>query len=123
MNSSRSIGALTPHETGRSACGYGSARNKIRSTTLNTAVEAPIPSASVRTATTVKPGFFASVRIPYRKSWMRFVITHRSVVRAIPIFDCRFSIRQATNCFRRLSRGEHDSNQFVGLVDDACQEL
>src|SRR6185295_4854502 len=29
---------------------------------------APIPNASVRTATTVKPGLFASVRQPYRKS-------------------------------------------------------
>src|SRR5713101_3488904 len=29
---------------------------------------APIPKANVRTATTVKPGLFASVRQPYRKS-------------------------------------------------------
>ena len=29
---------------------------------------APIPKASVRTATTVKPGVFASVRQPYRRS-------------------------------------------------------
>src|SRR5437588_9827694 len=90
MNSSCSIGAVTPQETKRSAWGYGSARNKRRSTTLNTAVVAPIPSASVMTATAVKPGFFANVRIPYRKSWRRVVITHRSVVRAIA--DFRLSI-------------------------------
>ena len=38
------------------------------STTLKIAVFAPMPSASVTTATIVKPGFFASIRIPYRKS-------------------------------------------------------
>jgi hypothetical protein len=31
---------------------------------LKIAVFAPIPSASVRTATTLKPGFFRNMRIP-----------------------------------------------------------
>ena len=38
-------------------------------TTLNTAVLAPMPSASVSTATAVKPGFFASMRRPNFRSW------------------------------------------------------
>src|SRR2546430_1966518 len=37
---------------------------------LNTAVFAPIPSASVRMATAVKPGDFASWRSTYRRSFM-----------------------------------------------------
>jgi hypothetical protein len=32
------------------------------------AVFAPMPSASVRTATTVKPGCANSIRMPYRQS-------------------------------------------------------
>ena len=36
--------------------------------TLNITALAATPSASVRTATVVKPGFFASILIPYRKS-------------------------------------------------------
>ena len=48
--------------TNRSAWGNGSERNKTPSTTLNTAVLAPMPSASVSTATAVNPGLLASVR-------------------------------------------------------------
>src|SRR5947207_7050663 len=43
---------------------------------LNTAVFAPIPSARVRTATTVKPGAFASWRSAYRRSFIRLQSFH-----------------------------------------------
>ena len=35
---------------------------------------APMPSASVMTATAVKPGFLANILIPYLKSWRSVVI-------------------------------------------------
>ena len=38
------------------------------------AVFAPMPSASVMTATAVKPGFLANILIPYLKSWRSVVI-------------------------------------------------
>jgi len=46
----------------RSARGNGSARHRTASTTLKTAVFAPMPSASASTATTVKPGWRRSIR-------------------------------------------------------------
>ena len=42
--------------------------------TLKIAVLAPMPRARVSTATAVKPGFFASILIPYRKSCTSDVI-------------------------------------------------
>jgi hypothetical protein len=39
---------------------------------LKIAVFAPIPKASVSTATSVNPGLFTSIRTAYRKSWKRF---------------------------------------------------
>ena len=56
MNSWGMMGAVRPTDTSRSSCAYGSGRNRIRSTTLNTAVVAPMPSASVRIAATAKDG-------------------------------------------------------------------
>src|SRR5215469_8096882 len=52
----------------RSDPGYGSGRSKTAFTTLKMAVFAPMPSASVRTVTAVKPGFFPSMRAAYRRS-------------------------------------------------------
>src|SRR3972149_4441320 len=49
---------------------YGSGRSNTPLTTLKTAVFAPIPSASVSTATRVKPGCFPSERSAYRRSFM-----------------------------------------------------
>src|SRR5207244_5407181 len=54
----------------RSAPGNRSDRSSTPSTTLNTAVLAPMPSASVTTAASVKPGLRASVRSAYRRSLM-----------------------------------------------------
>ncbi|PYV23388.1 MAG: hypothetical protein DMG24_14080 [Acidobacteria bacterium] len=46
----------------------GSERSSTASSTVKIAMFAPIPRASVSTATAVKPGFFASTRRPYLKS-------------------------------------------------------
>src|SRR6266705_698725 len=46
----------------------GNGRRSTALIKLKMELLAPIPSARVRTATTVKPGLFASVRQPYRKS-------------------------------------------------------
>ena len=35
---------------------------------------APIPSASVTTATAVKPGFLANIRRPKRRSWSKVLL-------------------------------------------------
>ena len=48
--------------TMRSGSGYGSGRSKTAFTTEKMAVLAPMPSASVSTATVVKPGFLRSMR-------------------------------------------------------------
>jgi hypothetical protein len=50
--------------TNRSALLYGSGCNNTAWITLKIAVFAPIPSASVRTAINVKPGFFNNIRAP-----------------------------------------------------------
>jgi hypothetical protein len=46
----------------------GRGRNNSAFTTEKMAVFAPIPSASVKIAMAVKPGLFASIRIPYFRS-------------------------------------------------------
>src|SRR5437879_2521359 len=62
---------VSPTKTSRSAFGKGRRRKRTALITLNTAVFAPIPSASVSTATAVKPGFFSS----WRKANLRSLIT------------------------------------------------
>ena len=53
---------ISHSDTSRSGATYGSGRSMTASTTLKTAVLAPMPSASVATATAVKPGDFRSSR-------------------------------------------------------------
>src|SRR5260370_16209430 len=60
----------------RSGSGKGSGRSSTPYTTVNIAVFAPIPSASVKTATTVNPGLFASTRIPKRRSCQMVLISY-----------------------------------------------
>jgi hypothetical protein len=50
--------------TSRVGSGKGSGRKSMASTTLNMAVFAPIPSASVTTAMAAKPGDLPSTRKP-----------------------------------------------------------
>src|SRR6266581_6482398 len=71
--------------------GTGSRRKTTAFSKLNMAVVAPMPSASVRIATAVKPGLFRSVRRPKRKSWVKFSMKltprasrHSSLARSMP---------------------------------------
>src|SRR5438128_12541513 len=59
--------------TSRSAAGNGNGRSSTPLTTLKMAVFAPMPRASVSTATAVKPGFFSN----WRKADLRSFITQR----------------------------------------------
>ena len=54
---------------GGPAAEKGSGRNSTAFTTLKMAVFAPIPSASVSTATMLNAGLRRSRRTPYRRSW------------------------------------------------------
>ena len=56
MNSCFSSECTVPIETSRSSCAYGRLWNSIRSTTVKTAVVAPIASASVARTVRVKAG-------------------------------------------------------------------
>src|SRR5256884_2751460 len=56
--------------TSRSAAGKGNGRSSTALTTLKIAVFAPMPSASVSTATMVKPGFFSNWRKANFKSFI-----------------------------------------------------
>ena len=56
-------GASRRSATSRSDSGYGSGRSTTLLITLNTAVFAPIPMASVSNTVTAKPGAFANRRI------------------------------------------------------------
>src|SRR5262249_23208073 len=58
--------------TSRSACGKGNGRSSTPSTTEKIAVFAPIPSASVKTATRVKPGDLRNWRRANLRSFMSF---------------------------------------------------
>src|SRR6266850_1013102 len=60
----------SPNETSRSDSGYGNGRKSAALTMLKMAVFAPMPSASVSTATAVKPGFFSSWRRANFKSFI-----------------------------------------------------
>ena len=70
-------GRCSTIRTTRSESGNGKGRNRTAFTTVKIAVFAPMPSASVSTATSVKPGLFASVRTAYRRSCWRWSIQHR----------------------------------------------
>src|SRR5271156_711912 len=51
-----------PMRTKRSGCAYGNGRMSTLSTTVNIAVFAPMPNASVSTASAANPGDFRSIR-------------------------------------------------------------
>src|SRR5216117_589624 len=63
-------GLRSHNVTTRSGSGYGSGLSRTPWMMLNIAVFAPMPSASVSTATAVKPGFFSSWRKANLKSFM-----------------------------------------------------
>src|SRR6266516_5095860 len=61
---------FSDNDTRRSESGYGRRFSNTPLTRLNIAVLAPMPSASVSTATAVKPGFFSSWRKANLRSFM-----------------------------------------------------
>src|SRR2546426_485673 len=67
------LGPLSKTITNRSVSLNGNGRRRMALTTLKIAVFAPMPSASVSTATAVKPGLFSS----WRKANLRSFITQR----------------------------------------------
>src|SRR5438034_11846465 len=67
------LGLTEAIRTSRSGSRYGSGRSNTALTTLKMAVFATMPSASVSTATAVKPGFFSN----WRKANLRSFITQR----------------------------------------------
>jgi hypothetical protein len=64
------LGLTEAIRTSRSGLRYGSGRSNTALTTLKIAVLAPMPNASVSTATAVKPGFFSNWRKAKRRSFM-----------------------------------------------------
>src|SRR2546425_1147383 len=64
------LGLTEAIRTSRSGSRYGRGCNNTALTTLKIAVFAPMPSASVSTATAVKPGFFNSSRKANFKSFI-----------------------------------------------------
>src|SRR5580704_5184955 len=87
MELSSNEGVLEYTATSRSGSGYGRGFNKTPFTTENSAVFAPIPSASVNTAIAVNPGFFNKTRNPYRTSCQKFVMDHpHTALVAGPVF-------------------------------------
>jgi hypothetical protein len=61
--------------TSRSGSANGSGRSSTALTTEKIAELAPMPKASATTATSVKPGFFKSIRTPYLMSCQSVSIT------------------------------------------------
>ena len=55
--------------TKRSGCAYGNGRISTLSTTVNIAVFAPMPNASVSTASAANPGELRNCRRAERRSW------------------------------------------------------
>src|SRR5437667_4638111 len=78
------LGLTEAIRTSRSGSRYGRGCNNTALTTLKIAVFAPTPSASVSTATAVKPGFFSNWRKANLRSFIdfgfRFAIFDWSVV-------------------------------------------
>ena len=74
VNRRYDISVNSERATATNASRLGSAKGKGRSSnalaTVKIAVFAPMPSASVKTATEVKPGLFANMRRAYRRSFI-----------------------------------------------------
>src|ERR1700738_3807576 len=91
-----SFNSLT--STSRSCDGYGNGRSKTASTTLKMAVEAPMPSASVRMATMEKLGRFDNERSEYLKSAIIGLMTNS---------ECRMT-KECPNDEGRMSAARFD---------------
>ena len=69
-----SPGAVCQTPTSDSGCGYGNGLSRTPSTTLNTAILAPTPAASVISVMTVKTGARQSLRT-ICLSWLKKEVT------------------------------------------------
>src|SRR5437879_5764983 len=85
--------------------GKGNGRSSTPYTTVKIAVLAPMPRASVKTATAVKPGFFASIRKAYRKSCQSVPMLRLPALRS----DARFlrflddsAVKQVNRALREI---------------------
>src|SRR5882762_2519758 len=72
----------------RSGSGKGNGRSSTPYTTVKIAVLAPMPRASVKTATAVNPGFFASIRKAYRMSCQSVPMLRLPALRSDARFLC-----------------------------------
>src|SRR5437762_3959341 len=93
----------------RSASGYGSGRSKTALTMLKIAVFAPMPSASVRIAITLKLGCFRSMRKAYRISCFTSLAIHL-VKGAVVLIKAKTSL-----IYFRRERSRHDQKFFGSL--------
>ena len=71
MSSMLRPGAVRRIEASRSASGKGRGLSRIPLMTPKMAVLAPMPRASVKRVTAVKPGFLSRRRMMKRTSWIR----------------------------------------------------
>src|SRR6516164_490159 len=76
FQSSGPLPKVSQTNTSRSGSGKVKGLNRVALITLKIVVLAPMPSASVSTATTVRPRFFISIRMPYRRSCRSVVMDH-----------------------------------------------
>ena len=77
---SRGVTLVLNRTTRRSGSANGGGRSSSAETTLNIVVVAPMPSASVRMATTATPRIRSSVLTAYRRSLVKFSIISYDVV-------------------------------------------
>ena len=77
---SRGVTLVLNRMTSRSGSANGGGRSSSAETTLNIVVVAPMPSASVRIATTATPRIRSSVLTAYRRSRATFSIMGYDVV-------------------------------------------
>src|SRR5437899_2519010 len=102
--------------TNRSGSWNGGGRNTTAFITLNIAVFAPMPSASMSTATTVKPGFFNNCRTANLRSFITQCL-HRIHFRGSPggqpASQEPHGAEQKTHCHKR---------EWIGWTD-AVEEI
>src|SRR5205823_8931872 len=113
--------------TSRSGFLKGSGRSNTALTTLKIAVFAPMPSASVSTATAVKPGFFSNWRRANLRSFVvrcqwSVICCPLSFVLLFRIPRSAFRVRVIHNAAPPSERGIHDGSS-LGRSEEHTSEL
>src|SRR5437867_10283818 len=98
-----------------SASGYGSGRSRTALTMLKVAVFAPMPSASVRTATNVNPGDLRSWRRANFRSFISSVFFHNPAVAQL---NDAFAVRSVFLRVRDLNDGHAVVIEFPKQLHD-----